>query len=116
MDEINELGKFLRTIRERKSLSLRAVERQSGVSNAYLSQIESGKINQPSPNILHKLSEIYEVPYNDLLKLAGYPSSETLDQAVDESFLTRLGPVTEEEQDALTEYLEFLRSRRSRKD
>lgn len=115
MDEPNELGVFLRAAREQKSLSLRAVERQSGVSNAYLSQLESGKIKQPSPNILHKLSLVYEVPYADLLELAGYPASDDESDEQTNSFAARLGPVTEEEQDALVEYLGFLRSRRSRK-
>lgn len=116
MNEINELGTFLRSARERKGLSLRGVEKQTGVSNAYLSQIESGKINQPSPNILYKLSEIYQVSYDELLKLAGHPTSDSPSHEEADSFLARLGPVTEDEQDALMEYLEFLRSRRSRKD
>jgi transcriptional regulator with XRE-family HTH domain len=34
-----------------------ATEKQ--VSNAYLSQPETGKIQQPSPNILHALAELY---------------------------------------------------------
>jgi transcriptional regulator with XRE-family HTH domain len=116
MDETNSLGVFLRAAREQKSHSLRAVEKQSGVSNAYLSQLESGKIKQPSPNILHKLSVVYEVPYTDLLELAGYPASDKLSEDQDNSFAARLGPVSEEEQDALLEYLSFLRSRKSRDD
>ena len=43
-DKKQSLGPFLRAARERRSLTLRAVERATGVSNAYLSQLESGKI------------------------------------------------------------------------
>ncbi|MFN8495652.1 MAG: helix-turn-helix transcriptional regulator [Caldilineaceae bacterium] len=113
-NESNKLGTFLQTIREQKKLSLRAVEQAVGISNAYLSQLESGKIKQPSPTILHKLSEMYEVSYTDLMSLAGYP---LLTQDVEKSRITlsaRIGPVTEEEEDALVEYLQFLRSRRKR--
>jgi transcriptional regulator with XRE-family HTH domain len=116
--EENGLGLFLRAAREQKSLSLRAVEKQLGISNAYLSQIESGKIKQPSPIILHKLSELYNISYSEILKLAGYPIPDETDQSEGRlSELTaRLGPITEEEEDALIEYLEFFRSRKSRKE
>ena len=74
MAENKQLGPFLRAARERCSLTLRAVERASGVSNAYLSQLESGKIRQPSPVILHKLAGLYEVSYAVMLEQAGYPA------------------------------------------
>ena len=113
------LGKLLRGGRERKSLSLRGVERVTGVSNAYLSQLESGKIRQPSPVVLHKLAELYELPYAMIMERAGYPAvteagagGETEPSVID----SRLGPITTDEEHALREYLEFLRSRRGRKE
>jgi len=63
----------LRTARERKGLTLRAVEQATEVSNAYLSQLESGKIKQPSPIVLHKLSQLYGISYADAMRFAGYP-------------------------------------------
>ena len=109
------LGPFLRAARDRRSLTLRAVERATGVSNAYLSQLESGKIRQPSPLVLHKLAELYEVPYVIMLEQAGYPvpAAETATGSpliVD----SRLGPINRDEERALKEYLAFLRSRRTR--
>jgi HTH-type transcriptional regulator, competence development regulator len=111
------LGSFLRAARERKSMSLRAVERATGVSNAYLSQLESGKIRQPSPVVLHKLAELYELPYATVMERAGYPAvtdggTETEPTVID----SRLGPISTDEEHALREYLEFLRSRRGRKE
>lgn len=109
------LGEFLQTARDRTGLSLRAVERATEVSNAYLSQIESDKIQQPSPIILHKLSALYEVSYADVLRLAGYPLPETTESGEGSAeFMSRIGPLSEEEEDALVEYLEFMRSRRKR--
>jgi HTH-type transcriptional regulator, competence development regulator len=111
------LGSFLRSNRERRALTLRAVERATGVSNAYLSQLESGKIRQPSPVVLHKLAEFYEVEYTVLLDQAGYPaptghSTGSQSTVVD----SRLGPISSDEEQALREYLEFMRSRRGRKE
>lgn len=117
MDRNNDLGTFLRTVRELKQLSLRGVEKAIGVSNAYLSQIESGKINQPSPNILHKLCELYEISYSDVMRLAGYPIPDDNDEReIRYSLPSGIGSITEEEEQALIEYLAFLRSRRSRKE
>src|SRR4030095_13288460 len=47
-----ELGAMLAGLRTAKGLSLREVEEATGkaVSNAYLSQLENGKIRKPSPN------------------------------------------------------------------
>lgn len=110
--EKNQLSKFLQTERDRKGLTLRAVEQSTGISNAYLSQLESGKIKQPSPAILHKLSGLYDVSYADLMSLAGYPLPSDTDQKTKHDLSARIGPITEDEEDALMEYLQFLRSRR----
>jgi transcriptional regulator with XRE-family HTH domain len=111
------LGSLLRGGRERKSLSLRAVERVTGVSNAYLSQLESGKIRQPSPVVLHKLAELYELPYATIMERAGYPTVTAAGTETEPSVIdSRLGPISTDEEHALREYLEFLRSRRGRKE
>ena len=70
----NELGVLLADLRTAKGLSLREVEEATGnaVSNAYLSQLENGKIKKPSPNVLHSLAEVYVVPYEALMERAGY--------------------------------------------
>jgi transcriptional regulator with XRE-family HTH domain len=117
MDEKNVLGSFLRAARDQKQLSLRGVEQEIGISNAYLSQIESGKIKQPSPNILFKLCKLYEISYSAVMHLAGYPvpTAETKTEG-DTILRSDIGPITEAEEGALIEYLAFLRSRHSRKD
>ena len=49
-----EIGARLRTIREQLALSQRQLARQSGVANATISQVESGKIN-PTVSMLKKI-------------------------------------------------------------
>jgi len=111
------LGEYLQSAREAKKLSLRAVEKATGVSNAYLSQLESGKIKQPSPTILHKLSELYEVAYNELLALAGHPvpDDDTGGSSTSRAF-DRFGDITKDEEQELADYLAFLRTKRGRKE
>ena len=113
---MEKLGSFLASSRKQRGLTLRAVESEVGVSNAYLSQLERGKIRSPSPVVLHKLSELYGISYASVLELAGYPVPESSQPtSTESSFAARLGPTTAEEEEALVEYLEFLRSRRKGK-
>jgi transcriptional regulator with XRE-family HTH domain len=109
------LSEVLRELREQKNMSLRQVEKKSGVSNAYLSQLETGKIQQPSPHILHKLAEVYNTSYNDLLKVAGYikqkgkKASKNLMEGI---ALSALEDLTDEEKEQVLEYIKFLKSKR----
>jgi HTH-type transcriptional regulator, competence development regulator len=107
------LGKYLKNAREAKKLSLRAVENVTGISNPYLSQLESDKIRQPSPVWLHKLSELYEVAYETLMDLTGYPvPNSSADTASYAGLAARVGPITKSEENEVAEYLEFRRSKR----
>src|SRR5712691_11239172 len=109
----NRLGTFLASLRQRKNLTLRDVERDIGVSNAYVSQLEKGKIKAPSPVVLNKLAELYGVKYAVLMKEAGYPVPASREATgADGRFASRMGPVTPEEEEELAEYLAFLRSRK----
>lgn len=113
-----KLGIFLASARKKLELTLRAVEERTGISNAYLSQLEHGKIKTPAPQNLYKLSEVYRVPYGLLMELAGYPvpESESTDpQSTINTFAARVGEVTQEEEEALVEYLQFIRSRRGKR-
>lgn len=68
------LGGYLAAVRSGRGYSLRQVEEMTGkeVSNAYLSQLENDKVKQPSPNVLHALSESYGIDYIGLMERAGY--------------------------------------------
>lgn len=113
-----KLGAFLSSARSKLAMSLRAVEKETGISNAYLSQLEHGKINTPSPQNLYKLAQIYRVPYELLMDLAGYPipRAPTAElPTANDTFAARIGAVTEEEEEALVDYLLFIRSRRRRR-
>lgn len=105
---------FLKEIRKKQGLTLRRVEKEIGISNAYLSQLENGKILKPSPSILHKLAKYYKISYENIMKLCGYPLPEFEKNSMVPSFKykNRFQNLTDEEAEKLSEYLEFLRSRR----
>lgn len=69
---MSELGNYLREVREAKGYSIRYVAEKSGVSNAYISQIETGKRANPHPNVLRNISEALNISYIYLMKKAGY--------------------------------------------
>jgi transcriptional regulator with XRE-family HTH domain len=74
------LGQELRGAREARGLSLRAVERATGVHNAHLSQIETDSILQPDLAILWTLSAFYEIDYAKLMRLAKYATDRAANE------------------------------------
>jgi transcriptional regulator with XRE-family HTH domain len=110
----SELGALLADLRAAKGLSLREVEEASGkaVSNAYLSQLENGRIQRPSPNVLHSLAEVYVVPYEALMEKAGYllPSEKGGGRRKRLTAFA-IDDLTAEEEEELLKYLAFTRSR-----
>jgi transcriptional regulator with XRE-family HTH domain len=110
----NELGGLLADLRTAKGFSLREVEEATdkAVSNAYLSQLEKGKIRKPSPNVLHSLAAVYGVPYERLMEKVGYllPSKGGARQRRLAAFA--IDDLTAEEEEELLKYLAFLRSRK----
>jgi transcriptional regulator with XRE-family HTH domain len=96
---------------------LRQVEEasQKAVSNAYLSQLENGKIAQPSPNVLNTLADLYGIEYMTLMQLAGYLPAATARSA--ESRHGRVATFAEhnlsqEEEAELIKYLQYLRTKK----
>jgi HTH-type transcriptional regulator, competence development regulator len=111
--ELELLGKTLKEARTALGWSLREAEEKTGISNAYLSQMEGGKIKQPSPNVLHKLAETYQLSYALVMEYAGYPvPAEAQFTGPEQRFMSRLGRTTGSEQEQLVDYLRFLRSRK----
>jgi len=106
----NSLGSTLREARELISLTLRQVEEATGISNAYLSQLENDKIKNPSANILYKLASVYRVDLNSLLRASGIIKKSEGVATVDE-FSNRIAfyakDLTEEEKEEILDFLKF---------
>ena len=107
-------GGGLRTARELRNLSLREIEEATGISNAYLSQLENDKIKKPSPHFLHKLAALYEISYELLMEKAGYVQRKPTDgpPTLAGAALFSQAKLTPEEEEGLAEYLAFLRRKK----
>jgi HTH-type transcriptional regulator, competence development regulator len=112
----NAFGDQLRSVRQVRGLSLKAVAEPAGISTAYLQKLEGGEVRQPSPHVLHRLSEVLNVPYSMLMELAGYivPDREegvlaasTFDHALSSADLT------DDERKAVAAFIAHLREQRS---
>jgi transcriptional regulator with XRE-family HTH domain len=108
------LGQGLKTARELRNLSLREVEHATGISNAYLSQLENDKIKKPSPHFLHKLANLYGIGYELLMASAGYVQRKAAEgpKTLAGAALFSQEKLTPEEEEGLAEYLAFLRRKR----
>ena len=117
-NEQGRLGERLRELRSAARMSLRDVERLSGLHSGYLSQLERGKIAHPGPSVLRAVAEGYGIRYEDILNWSGYAPAETVDtsprQAAALSAVAGLGDPTEEELDTLTAIVNLLQTKRRR--
>jgi transcriptional regulator with XRE-family HTH domain len=112
----HRLGALLADLRTARGFTLRQVEEATdrAVSNAYLSQLEKGKVQKPSPNVLHSLAAVYAVPYESLMERAGYllPSGRGESKRPRALGAFAIDDLTAEEEEKLLEYLAFLRFRK----
>lgn len=127
--ERGPLGQYLWDLRKAASMTLREVEEASErkVSNAYLSQLETGRISSPSPAILHEISTVYETrlpknasiacSYEKMMELAGHIRPVTQAKPKRNSRLPTFASehLTPEEEDELLKYLAFIRMRKGKK-
>ena len=110
---MNDLGNAIRQARVAKGLSLRTLEAKVGVSNAHLSQLETGKIERPSMALLFSISETLELDYAALLRLAGYtaPSHERSTPVPGVAFQGS-DDLTADEAEEVLRFIELLKRRR----
>jgi len=104
----SDLGKCLKLNRESCGLTLRQVEEATEVSNAYLSQLENGKISRPSANVLYKLATLYGCRIEDFLLAAGIIQEQQYEREKGYS----IESLTKSEQEQLLEYLAFLKRKK----
>jgi transcriptional regulator with XRE-family HTH domain len=124
LTERGELAQYLWDLRKAANLTLRVVEDVSSkkVSNAYLSQLETGKITKPSPTILHEIAVVYapRLPqeitdaalYQKLMELAGYIRPATSEARAGKLPTFAKEKLTDEEEQELMKYLAFIRMRK----
>lgn len=115
---MSKLGEALKDARKNLGFTLRQVEDSTGISNAYLSQLENNKIKNPSVNILSKLSSLYRISLKSLLSNANMIDEQDEEKHKENfSFAQRIAfkaeDLTEEEKKELLKYLEYIRHRKN---
>mgnify|MGYP003522831600 CR=1 FL=1 len=109
------LGQVIKELREGMRFSLRTVEEVTGISNAYLSQLENDKAKKPSANRLLKLSELYKIDFGYLLSLAGIVENESAANKAFGEYVFSKEILTKDEEEELLQYLKFMRLRDNKK-
>lgn len=107
----------MKMARELRGLTLRQVEEMTGISNAYICQIEGNKVRKPSLYFLRKLAKLYALKMDVVLEVA-YPMHESDDlklvhtpDAVTRSRFFERVDISPAEEAELVQYLLFIRSR-----
>ena len=108
MDQLGDVGRYIRDQRRQAELSLRKLASQAGVSNPYLSQIERG-LRQPSARILKDIAKALRISAETLYVRAGILDEET--EATDlEVSILRDPHLTERQKQVLIDVYRSFRS------
>jgi HTH-type transcriptional regulator, competence development regulator len=109
------LGAVLAKARADKDLSLRDVEKLTGINNGHLSQIESGTIAKPAVGILWHLANVYELDFTKLMELAeraGPASRRGPSRSLVGAALHTIDDLSPDEEQELLTFMEHLRRKR----
>jgi transcriptional regulator with XRE-family HTH domain len=101
------LGQKLAAARAERGWSLREVERRTGIQNAHLSQIETGAIERPAPNVLWALAEVYELDLRELMRMSGHveAAAKGTPGSVVGAALRALGEMSPGQQEEVLEFM-----------
>jgi transcriptional regulator with XRE-family HTH domain len=70
--DLRKLGRIIAQQRKQRGLSLRDVEKRTGITNSTLSRLELGEVQRPHAGYLTRLAHMFGVPASTYYLLAGY--------------------------------------------
>lgn len=70
--DLHQLGHLIRTHRAHRGMTLRDVEKATGITTSTVSRIEQGEIDKPSALHLSRLAQAFGMEVEDYYALAGY--------------------------------------------
>lgn len=112
--DVNELGVYIKRIRNEKGLSIRKVSELADISHTEVKRIEDGIRKQPSPQVLRSLAIALSTPYEDLMAAAGYiddiPTTDNESTSV--AGVSGTEDLSPEELEQVNNYIAFLKSQR----
>ena len=102
----------IRELRMKKGKSLQEVADAVGVSKTHVWELEKGRTENPSLEMLTKLADYFEVPIRSLM-------GEDFESAEDERLVRmfrQVGELSEDEREILDDMIQSLRKRRAKSD
>lgn len=82
---MKKFGEYLKELRLERKLHLRDVEVRSGISNAYISQLENGNRGIPTIKTLKKLADAYDVSIESLVNFSQHDESFSIKYLIEQS-------------------------------
>lgn len=73
-----DLASILVYEREQRGLSLRAAAKSIGISNPYLSQLETGKVTNPTLDVIQRLTQLYKIKPEVWMRMRVTPNEAPL--------------------------------------
>lgn len=109
------LGEYIKEKRNAKNWSQRDLANASGISNAEISRIESGKRKEPSSSVLKDIAIALDIQIEDLLLQAGVISDDsaiTKQTSFESSAYVSVDDLSKDEIEDVMKYIAFLKSQR----
>lgn len=110
---VTQVGKWVKTERERRGWSQTELAQRASIVQSYLSRLEGSDRTKPSPDVLQRLANAFGVTVNEMLQLEEI-SEKTNDLASVVGEITDiLRDLTPNERFAVLEHARALRDRRN---
>ena len=77
-----QFGKFIRESRKQKGLTTSELAKTTGISQSYISQIETGNRGIPTEEILLKFAKGLDIDYSEVINKAGKGSKSAFDPTI----------------------------------
>ncbi|WP_410641210.1 helix-turn-helix domain-containing protein [Amycolatopsis sp. lyj-346] len=103
------LGDYIRHGREDMGMSTRKLSQQLGMHPSYISRVEAGAFQHPSPEKLQRIATCLNLEYASLCALAGYGEPGGLPNYP--AYLRLKFDMSDEDASRLVEYFDLLRTK-----
>jgi transcriptional regulator with XRE-family HTH domain len=109
------LGGLIKDKREMLGLSAAQAARNGGLSTAYLLKLEADGVRRPTPFILHKVAKAVALPYEELMRVAGYLVRSAQDTpTLDPENAALFADLDEEDLQHVARYIHWYREEKKR--
>jgi transcriptional regulator with XRE-family HTH domain len=112
---MESLSDFIKRKRIENGLSKRKLAQIAGISHTEVHRLENGQRKSPSPSLLVSLAKALDTSVIEILVVANYLDSDFIDKD-SLSFLDNYNGLSGEEKLDVKKYLDFIKSKRDRRN